>query len=231
MNALHPALPALPDRMKKLPVDARGYPVPWFVHWFHANGKALESIDIRPGPGDYPDFRVVDSRKMRRAVREDLCWVCGEPLGKFMAFVIGPMCAVNRTSGEPPAHRDCAIFSAMACPFLTKPKVERRENNLPLPDEIRVHPGMLVRNPGCTMVWITFSYTIHEDTNGALFRIGDPVDVLFFCQGRVATREEIMHSIDTGLPSLREVAALQGEPALKALDAMYDEALKLVPAR
>lgn len=230
MSSLHPALPPLPERMKKLPVDARGFPVPWFVQWFHASGKAFERVDLAPGEGDYPDFRVMDSRKMRLAVRGRRCWVCGDPLGKFMAFVIGPMCAVNRTSGEPPAHRDCALFSAQGCPFLSKPAVERRVNDLPLPDEIRIHPAMIDRNPGVTMVWVCRDYRIRQDADGVLFNIGEPTEVLFFANGRTATRAEIMHSIDTGMPLLREVAAAQSELALKYLQAEYDEALKLVPA-
>lgn len=31
-----------------------------------------------------------------------------------MTFVVGPMCELNRISGEPPSHRECAEFSA-AC--------------------------------------------------------------------------------------------------------------------
>jgi hypothetical protein len=226
---LHPALPPLPARMKRLPVDARGYPVPWFVEWFHADGKFFESISDPIQPGDYPDFRVVDTRKMKLAVSNRLCWVCGGPLGRFLAFVIGPMCAVNRTSGEPPAHRDCAIFSATACPFLSKPAVERRENNLP--EGGYKNPAHLDRNPGVAMVWITGSYRIHrQDRSNVVFRIGPPQEVLFFCQGRPATRAEIMHSIDTGMPYLREMAEQQGADALKALDECYSEAIELVPA-
>jgi hypothetical protein len=230
INPLHPALPPLPARMKKLPVDPRGFPVPWFVEWFHADGTVFEHPNTPVRKGDYPDFRVIDARKIRLAYQRRLCWVCGEALGKFMAFVIGPMCAVNRTSGEPPAHRDCGIFSATGCPFLAKPAVERRVNNLPLPDEIRVHPAMLARNPGVSMVWLTHSYRIHWTADGPLFNIGDPVEVMFFCEGRKATRAEIMHSIDTGMPFLREIAEKQGEEALKGLAESYDEAVQLVAA-
>jgi hypothetical protein len=231
-NFLHPALPPLPVQMKNLPVDARGFPVPYFVEWFHKDGKPFQHIDapIRQEDGDYPDFRVMDSRKRARAVRYKLCWVCGGALGVFKAFVIGPMCSINRTSGEPPAHRDCAIFSAQGCPFLTKPQVERRENNLPMPEEIHVHPAMLSRNPGVAMVWITKSYKVQQDEGEVLFRIGEPEEIFFFAEGRVATREEIMHSIDTGMPFLREAAEKQGAEALQLLDEMYADAIQLVPA-
>jgi hypothetical protein len=74
----------MPERIRHLPISAEGYPIPFFVPYF--DGK--------------PEFRGFDPDKMRICARLQRCWLCGEPLGKFMAFVIGPMCAVNRTSAE-----------------------------------------------------------------------------------------------------------------------------------
>ena len=90
----------LPDRIKRLPIDEEGFPVPYFVPY--VNGR--------------PEFRGFDGEKLGICVRQKRCWLCGEPLGKFMVFVIGPMCAVNRTSAEPPSHRDCPQFAVRACP-------------------------------------------------------------------------------------------------------------------
>ena len=51
------------------------------------------------------------------AYRRKICFLCGEPLGRFAAFVIGPMgSSINRVSSEPPAHRDCAEYAVRACP-------------------------------------------------------------------------------------------------------------------
>lgn len=95
---IRPELEALPVRLRKLPVDARGYPVPWFVDWIE-------------GPeGRVPEFRAMDPRKWVRAVKERLCWVCGEALGRWLVFPIGPMCAITRTTAEPPSHLDCALL-------------------------------------------------------------------------------------------------------------------------
>ena len=104
----------LPARMRGLPVDERGYVVPWFVDWL--DGK--------------PEFRAMDRSKFVRAIRERLCWVCGEKLGVYLTFVAGPMCGINRTSGEPPCHADCALWSALNCPFLSNPRMVRREDDL-----------------------------------------------------------------------------------------------------
>src|SRR5262245_3833667 len=100
----------MPGRIRWLPIDARGFPVPWFVAWFK-DGEQVE-----PGVG-LPDFRVADANKMRSALKLRLCWVCGKRLGRHLAFTIGPMCAINRTMSEPPSHYECARFAAQACPF------------------------------------------------------------------------------------------------------------------
>jgi hypothetical protein len=138
------------SRIQALPLDPeRGYPVPWFVQWFDDANQPTEC-----GIG-HPDYRVVDTRKMALAVRQRRCWICGGILGKYMAFTIGPMCALNRVSAEPPSHQDCAIFSAKACPFLTRPHMRRRDH---IPDGITSPAGvMLTRNPGVTLVWTTTS--------------------------------------------------------------------------
>ena len=101
--------PDLPATMRDLPVDHRGFPVPWFVAWI--DGK--------------PSFPVADGAKMALAVRQGLCWVCGGKLPKMRASVIGPMCAINRTISEPQSHLECARFSARRCPFMANPRMGR----------------------------------------------------------------------------------------------------------
>lgn len=231
MSVLHPNLPPLPDRIKRLPVDARGFPVPWFVEWFHKDGTLYDRPDLPHAEGDYPDFRIVDARKLLIAYTQKRCWICGGPLGRWFAFTVGPMCAINRISSELPSHRDCARFAARACPFLTKPAVERRETNLPegVRDAAGVH---LHRNAGVTLVWVTNSYRAEpvdrEDGNeGVLFHMGEPHELEWYCEGRQATRDEIMTSIHTGLPFLREGCDAVAE---RHLNEAYQEALKLVPA-
>lgn len=215
----------LPARMKRLAVDHRGFPVPWFVQWM-VDGKP---VDYGQGA---PDFRVMDSRKLGRAVREKRCWVCGERLGVHLAFVIGPMCAINRVISEPPSHRECAEFSAKACPFLSRPRMRRNEKDLP--SDHREAPGFgLKRNPGVACLWFTRSFRTFRaqvGNAGILFRLGEPEAVEWYANGRPATRNEVMASIDSGLPSLREPAEQEGPDAVKALEAAIAKAMPLLPA-
>lgn len=188
-----PELPPVPSRMQKLPVDERQYPVPWFV-------AVVDGV---------PDHRVIGPGKRRAAKALRLCWLCGEPLGKFGAFVIGPMCSVNKTSSEPPSHLECADFAARSCPFMTRPKAKRREANLP---EERHGPAgiMLARNPGVTLVWVSKKWSTYEVPEqfggGELWDIGEPVECRWYAEGRPATRAECEASIASGCPALEKVA-------------------------
>lgn len=208
-----PELPPLPPRLRRRPVQ-RGYPVPWFV--------------ARLDDGSY-EFRVADGKKAAQAVKERRCWVCGDRLGGYLAFPIGPMCAITRTTAEPPSHRECALWSAQACPFLNQQMSRRREGGLP---EAATAPAgeMLRRQAGAVAVWITRSYRLFGDGNGGvLFRVGDPLEVLWFSQGRPATRAEVQASIDGGYPSLLALAEQDGPKGMAALEAAVARALVLLP--
>jgi hypothetical protein len=226
---LREGLPPLPRYMTRLPLDARGYPVPWFVQWFDEKGVGTE-----PGVGK-PDFRIVDARRFRPAVRQDLCWLCGNRMGVYRAYVIGPMCAVNRISGEPPSHRECAEFAAIACPFLSKPKAARRDAGLEALRDgggsgVEYSPSGIARNPGVALVWITRDpIRIVRYEPVPLFNVGEPVETLWFAEGRRATRAEIMESITSGLPLLRGEAVLEGPKALAEFDVQVDRAMQLLP--
>jgi hypothetical protein len=202
----------LPERMRGLKVSDEGFPVPWFVGY--VDGK--------------PDFRTMDGEKMRVAVRLKRCWQCGQPLGKFMTFAIGPMCIVNRNIAEPPSHLACVEYAVRACPFLSQPRMRRNETNMP--EEGTIAGIGIMRNPGITALWTTLTYKAwRPSTGGVLFEIGDPEHVEFYAEGRRATRAEILASMESGLPILMEVAEQDGPEAVEALQAQYAKALQLLP--
>jgi len=204
----------MPPRIAKLPRDHRGFPIPWFVAKL---------------PDGTRDFRIAEGYKNELAVRNKLCWVCGERLGRYMAFVIGPMCVVNRVTAEPPCHLDCAEFSATACPFLIRPRMRRNENDLP--EGHRAPPGeFLTRNPGATCVYTTLDYRRFDAGNGKLIKLGEPTDVQWFAEGKAATRNQVRASIDSGYPLLLDLARQQGGDAVAELEFQLQRAIALLPA-
>lgn len=201
-----------PARIRSLPVDIRGFPVPWFVAW--VDGK--------------PDHRIVDPSKFAPAIKDRLCWICGQPLGHTFAFVIGPMCAVNRTISEPPSHRECCEYSLRACPWLSRPNAHRRIAGLP--QDISEPGGEgLKRNPGVCLLWVTRNYRPFRVANGLLFRLGDPVEVVWYTEGRLATREEAVSAVYRGLPALVGIAQAESVEAEYALAAQVSRIPALLP--
>lgn len=192
-----PELSELPSRLRHLPID-RGYPVPWFVDWI--NGE--------------PEFRAMSTQKFKLAIEQERCWVCGGRLGRYKVFVAGPMCVINRTSAEPPSHHDCAEWSARNCPFLTKPHMARRE------DDVINNEGhgdaSILRNPGCTALVTTTKFRPFRagkaSRTGWLIDMGQFERVEWFAEGRPATRAEVDHSIETGLPLLHEICERESTP-------------------
>jgi hypothetical protein len=189
--------------MQSLPVDERGYVVPWFVDWI--DGK--------------PEFRAMDGSKWVRAIREKLCWVCGGRLGRYMTFVAGPMCGINRTSSEPPNHLECAEWSARNCPFLNNPDQVRRVDEQVPGDGKCVGGFAITRNPGVTMLWTCKDYSVFDDGRGGkLVNMGEPEHVEWYAYGKPATRDQVLASINSGFPALAAVA-MQEKGAMEFLTA------------
>lgn len=143
----------VPARIKKLPVDSTGNPVPWFVAWIHG----------------VPDFGVIGEDKVREAIRFKRCWTCGETLGTKVCFVLNPEGVVEKTTIEPPMHRDCSVYAAQ---------------NL---------------YEGPRVVWTTTGYTLSIETTGVLFCLGEPHEVWWFGDGRKLTRAEASRALEIAI--------------------------------
>lgn len=212
-RALRADLPELPRHMQGLPVDKRGFPVPFFVHW--VDGE--------------PRFDIVDTRRYEACVQKELCWLCGERLGRYRAFVIGPMCLVNRISSEPPSHLDCAEFACTACPFLTRPLAKRVEQE----DEVIAPAGvMIARNPGATAVWVTtaegYEYFVPRGSRSPLIQLmSTPTQLHAWARGKPLQWEALMDSLESGMPLLEEHC--DGDPqAFEALRVAERDARRIV---
>ena len=77
---------------------------------------------------------------------------------------------------------------------------------------------------------MTESYRPFRAGDGVLFTFGDPVEVLWFAQGRTATREEVEASIESGLPLLTAQAEAEGLDAVAALRRKTADAMRWLPA-
>jgi hypothetical protein len=217
----------MPAHMADRPVDRRGFPVPYFVAWLSPLGARL-----REGQGE-PDHRIADPDKLARCLKFSLCWLCGVPLGKWRALVVGPMCLVNRTTAEPDCHPACAEYAARACPFLANQRT-RRNDVRPLPSSSSSHPMGHKRNPGVACVFVHTERWLKRIPQAAglapLFRmpVGEPRRLTFFANGERASRLEVMQSLNGGMAILQEAAAREGQDALAELACYYAATVALV---
>lgn len=206
----------VPKRLARRPLTDKGFPVPWFASFIDGAWNLV----------------AVDPRKIPYAIRKRICWICGEPLGQYLCFVIGPMCSINRISSEPPSHRDCAEYAVRACPFLSRPRMRRNDAaREAVGSGAHTVPGIMVEhNPGANLIWVTKSFRIVPDhKDGWLIEVGPPVETLWFAEGRKATRAEILAAFEKGLALQRPLA--ESEPGgIEALEADLAEAMKLIPA-
>jgi hypothetical protein len=194
----------LPNNMKGLPLDHRGFPIPFFVAY----------VDEKP------NFNIADARKVGICWSKKLCWVCGKPMGAYQSFVIGPMCSINKVSSEPPSHLTCCEWSVKHCPFLTRPRMRRN----PHAPEGVVKPGgiMIDRNPGVSLIWSSKTASVFKTATGPLFDVGEPTAMpTWWKEGRPATRAEVIESIDSGIGTLLD--ACSSEPSEKQRKASLDE--------
>lgn len=207
----------VPANMAHLPIDERGYRVPFFVSWI--DGK--------------PDFRCVKPGAIKSCIRNQLCWLCGKAHARAedgtcpQTYVIGPMCTINHISAEPGSHFECARYAVQVCPFLIAPQMRRNEKDLP--QDTHDPAGVFIkRNPGAFLLWTTTGYHLVPVGNGVLFRLGSPTHLECWREGRFATRAEVNESIQSGLPLLQAEADSQGPDATAALARMITSANELL---
>ena len=191
-------LPKAPERVARLPTDRRGFPVPWFVSW-------------RDGE---PDFPVVDGAKLGMAWEGEKCWVCGDRLGAWRSWVVGPMSVIEGASPEPPAHHECAVFSLCACPHLSSPTAAHSERYRHLPGHLAQANISKIRS-GAAALWITKGRgaTPFRAGDGVLFKLNEPSRLEWYSGGRRATSAEVREAVAVGLPTLQTTAEKEGRQA------------------
>jgi len=96
---------AVPPKMRLLPKDRRGYPVPWIVQ---------RDLDKRPF------FVMNDLLKTLACGRQKLCGICGKKLDRDVWLIGGPGAAFHEHGAylDPPMHYQCASYAVRVCPYI-----------------------------------------------------------------------------------------------------------------
>lgn len=114
----------------------------------------------------------------------------------------------------------------IACPFLTQPRMRRNEKEMPAGDMAGI--GIL-RNPGVCVIWSCNRYWRIKTPSGTLFKVGNPVGLEWYAEGKIATRDQVIASLDGGLPILRQLAVEEGTDALTEFNRQLGKAMELLP--
>lgn len=98
----------IPDRMKHLPLDPRGYPI-FYGAFIDADGT--------------PHFTINDEYKRCLMVQEDRCSICGQKNLRGRWFVGGPTSAFHERGCylDMPMHDECVHYALTVCPYLAAP--------------------------------------------------------------------------------------------------------------
>ena len=113
----------IPEYLAHLPVDKRGYPIPYFVPI--VDGEA--------------EFKYGDPHKVDICLKYNKCWVCGRKI-KLPAYVItGPVGRKNNVVSDLPMHERCARYSLIICPHMYIEKTKRFTDDDEGNDMLHVH--------------------------------------------------------------------------------------------
>lgn len=98
----------IPDRMRDLPIDPRGYPVP---------------VNVTRDRNGKPNFATNDETARQMLFRQDNCGICGGKLLRGRWSIGGPGSALHPDGAflDPPMHYECARYAVQACPYLAMP--------------------------------------------------------------------------------------------------------------
>ena len=205
-------------------------PLPKYMHGMALTDNGYPALFFAKIIDGKPDIRVIDPAKVVASIKEKRCWLCGKPLGVHLAFVIMPISAVTRSTGEPPSHLDCALYAMRACPFLTRPFMRRRHAGMP--EGIGAPGHVQMSNPGASVLWVTRSYRPFPGPNGGiLISVGPPDRVDWWAEGRLATRAEVDSAMEMSLPELYALCEKDRDPAdsRRALDRQVALLAPLMP--
>lgn len=95
----------VPPKMRLLPRDRRGYPIPWIVQ---------RDLTGRPF------FIVNDTEKTTACGRRKVCGICGRKLERDAWMIGGPGSAFHEQGMflDPPMHYECAAYALKVCPYI-----------------------------------------------------------------------------------------------------------------
>jgi hypothetical protein len=138
----------IPPTLAARPRDRRGLPIP--------------PVNLHPdstGANTVVDFTTINTVASTYLALEHRCSLCGEPFGRWIAFIGGPRAAELMRYTDPPACPDCAHAAMRLCPYITAARHRRAPSDRP--GAGIMPPTANATKPAAWLVGITRRYTTH----------------------------------------------------------------------
>jgi hypothetical protein len=151
----------VPELMKHLPKDRRGFPIP---------------ANVQIDPDGTPHFAINPENTRQRLFREDRCSICGCKLLRGRWMVGGPASAFhsNGVYQDPPVHRECGRYALQACPYLAMPSYLKQVSTKTIEQRdvhsvtIVVDPTMIRNRPDPFVMVMYVGQTFKYDARGLI---------------------------------------------------------------
>lgn len=102
----------IPERMKHLDRDKRGYPYP---------------VNLLEDASGVKHFTINDEHMRQRLLTERRCAICGDVMGDVMWMPGGPLSALHPQGWyiDTPLHHECMTYAMQVCPYLGMPNFKK----------------------------------------------------------------------------------------------------------
>ncbi len=135
-------LPRMNRRLATRPIDPKRHlPIP-YAQLVNPDGTA--------------NFAAIDGPKALRGAANRDCGLCGQRMGRWVAFLGGPRNVEHGGYLDPPMHVSCAEDATRLCPHLARQRVPRRPDSGD--PNIVTPPGFVEDKPDRWAMWITDRY-------------------------------------------------------------------------
>ncbi|WP_280423708.1 hypothetical protein [Nocardia carnea] len=83
-----------------------------------AQGMIVPFVTVAHRDRSKPVWGQLDGSRLRAALVEQLCQICGEPLDDPVVVFVRPADYLRGIAVEPATHRECGTYSTQTCPML-----------------------------------------------------------------------------------------------------------------
>ena len=176
----------IPKRMRHLPKDRRGFPIPAGV-WRDEQGN--------------PHFTINDEAKRLVMVHEGICPICGTKLLPVRWFVGGPGSAFHPNGAyfDPPMHRVCMHYALRVCPYLAAPvysgRIDAKTVKTPQANTVLFEDRTM--DPNRPVVFVAVSTASHTIKWPYLKPNKPYINVEYWRSGKMISEKEAKQELET----------------------------------